>query len=65
MQDKFKQWKLSEPLDRNEAYRWACIHELQAIRELLEELSKQRASPKRHDHVGGPGMLDPCRNGPL
>ena len=48
MQDKFKQWKLSEPLDRQEAYRWACIAELQglgaelkAIRKLLEKSKRK------------------------
>ena len=49
MQDKFKAWKLSEPLDRSEAYRWACIAELQelgaelrAIRKLLEDKPQKK-----------------------
>ena len=46
MQDKFKQWKLSEPLDRNEAYRWAVIHELQAVRALLERAEEAKGKPQ-------------------
>ena len=48
MDDKFKPWKLDNPLDRSEAYRWACIAELQelgaelrAIRKLLEDKPKK------------------------
>ena len=45
MEDKFKEWKLNDPLDRNEAYRWAVIHELQAIRELLERAEQAKGKP--------------------
>ena len=47
VEDKFKQWKLSSPVDRSEAYRWACIHELQAIRELLERAEQAKGKPAK------------------
>ena len=49
MQDKFAEWRLDNPLDRSEAYRWACIAELQelgaelkAIRKLLEDKPQKK-----------------------
>ena len=48
MTDKFKEWKLDQPLDRNEAYRWAVLYELKTlgaellgIRKLLEAKAKK------------------------
>ena len=47
MEDKFKEWELDNPRDRGEAYRWACIHELQAIRKLLEQAERAKDKPKK------------------
>ena len=40
MDDKFKEWKLNNPIDRIEAYRWAALYEAKAIRAELLAIRK-------------------------